>query len=131
MPRRAKGFTLIELMIVVAIVGILAAIAIPAFNEQMRKSRRSEAMQALSDMQLKQEHWRANHATYGTLADMGSPTNPYYTLTITGNNANNYVITATPTAGGAQAGDRCGNFILTNANGVISKSVSTSLTNCW
>lgn len=129
--RRNSGFTLIELMVTLAIAAILLAIAVPSFTEQLRKSRRSEAMRSVSDLQLKQERWRSNHATYGSLTELGGATNDYYTLTISGNTATNYVITATPTPGGAQVGDRCGNFILTNTNGTISKSVSTGLTNCW
>lgn len=126
-----KGFTLIELMVVIAIVGILAAIAVPAFSEQVRKSRRSEAMNGLSDLQLRQERWRSNHSTYGTTAEMGNPKNTYYTLTVTSPTATGYKLTAAPIAGGAQVGDRCGDFILTNTSGTIKKEVSTGLTNCW
>ena len=63
--RREVGFTLIELMIVVAVVAILALIALPMYTEQMRKGKRAEAAQALGDMQLRQESWRADHPTYG------------------------------------------------------------------
>lgn len=129
--KASKGFTLIELMVVIAVIGILAAIAIPSFNEQVRKSRRSEAIQTLSDLQLRQERWRSNHSTYGSLADLGgSPSLSYYTVTVTNNTATGYTLTATPNAGGPQAGDRCGNFILQSAGGVVTKSNSTGL-NCW
>lgn len=126
-----RGFTLIELMVVVAIVAILAAIAIPSFTEQVRKSRRTEAMNGLSDLQLRQEKWRSYKTTYGTLADLGGASNPYYTLTVTSPTATGYVLTATPISGGPQDGDRCGNFVLTNTAGTIQKTVSTGLTNCW
>ena len=128
---RQRGFTLIELMIVLAVIAIIAAIALPTFTEQIRKSRRAEAMNGLSDLQLRQEKWRSNHATYGTLADIGGASNPYYTLTVTTPTATGYVLTAAPTSGGPQVGDRCGSYILTNTAGVIAKTVSTSLTNCW
>ena len=68
--RREVGFTLIELMIVVAVVAILALIALPMYSEQMRKGKRAEAAQALGDMQLRQESWRADHPTYGVLDDL-------------------------------------------------------------
>ena len=64
---RSNGFTLIELLVTIAIVGILAAIAVPMFGEQMAKSRRSEAISVLGDLQLRQERYRANHATYATM----------------------------------------------------------------
>ena len=53
--KRHAGFTLIELLVTIAIVGIIAAIALPMFGEQMAKSRRSEAISTLADLQLRQE----------------------------------------------------------------------------
>ena len=123
-----KGFTLIELMVVIAIVGILAIIAIPGYTEQVAKSRRAEAMRGLGDLQLRQERWRSNHTTYGTYADLLSPTVDNYTLTVTTPTATGYALTAT--RAGAQTGDRCGNFVLTVAAGVATKTTSTSASNC-
>lgn len=68
MMKRLTGFTLIELMIVVAVMGIIAAIAYPSYTDSVRKSRRADAMQALLKLQLDQEKWRANHTSYtGTI----------------------------------------------------------------
>lgn len=148
MNARGRGFTLIELIVVVAIVAILAAIALPAYTGQMRKSRRSEAHQVLTDLALKQEKWRANHATYGTLAQIGgtspTPSGNYTIGAITyapaaGNcpgtataigSANSFVITATAT--GAQASDdTCDTLVITNLCGTISKSSTPSGGSCW
>lgn len=113
--RLARGFTLIELMVVVMVIAILAAIAIPNYLEQSKKGRRSEAMSAVGELQLRQERWRAENPTYATSANLATlgavPTLPYYTIT-PGNapTATAYTITATPT--GKQTGDRCGNLVL-------------------
>lgn len=116
---RQKGFTLIELMIVVGVIAILAAIAIPNFLEQSKKGRRAEAVRAIGEYQLALERWRAENPTYGTCPSgvtcsgtrPSLPTSAYYTITESGLSASGYTITATPTAGGKQAGDRCGNLV--------------------
>jgi type IV pilus assembly protein PilE len=108
--KRNRGFTLIELVIAVTIVGILLAIALPAFNEQIRKGRRSDALRCLAEIQTKQENWRANHSTYGTGAQIGLPTCEFYTPLVTLNNAVAWTATAAPTPGGPQVGDRCATY---------------------
>ena len=130
--KRAHGFTLIELMIVVAIVAILAAVAYPIYTSQIRKSRRAEARQVLADLSLKEEKWRVDHATYGTLADLGGAgTVTYYTVTIASNTATGYVITATRKDD--QVKDTtCGNFVFTMAAGTVTKSATgTDTADCW
>lgn len=135
--KKQAGFTLIELMVVLAIVAILAAIAIPSFNNQLKRSRRAEAMKSLSDLQLREERYRASNTTYGAFADIISPAtttnynaaNDYYTMSVTGVSATGYTLTATPK--NSQIGQQCGNFVLTNTNGTIRKSTSSGLANCW
>lgn len=108
MRRSVTGFTLIELMVVVAVVAILAAVALPSFREQVRKSRRSDAMAEVGRIQLGLERWRADHPSYSGYV-LSSSSN-YYTLTLSGVSGTGYTLTATPK--GAQAGDRCGKLTL-------------------
>ncbi len=80
----AQGFTLIELMIAVAIVAVLASIAYPAYQDSVRKGRRADAMAAISAIQLSQEHWRGNNPAYSTsLTELKVTEPPMYSLTIT------------------------------------------------
>ena len=119
--RRVHGFTLIELMIVVAVIAVLAIIAVSSYGEQVRKGRRADAARFVGDLQLKLEQWRAENPCYGqsgvapcsTFTASGTypsvPTSvvsPYYAIAIPSASATAYSITATPR--GVQAGDRCG-----------------------
>lgn len=110
-----RGFTLIELMIAVVIVGILAMVALPSFMDSIRKSRRSEAFNGLAAIQQAQERWRSNHSSYTTtLSDLGvaTPTSSgYYELSLgtsagAGDTINTaYVASAIGKDGTSQAGD--------------------------
>lgn len=134
---RPAGFTLLELMIVVALIAILAMIAIPSFTEQIRKGKRAEAVQAIGDLQLRQERWRAEHATYGTLAQLGGASfnSSLKNYTISVNDppiASGYTITATRKNDLAND-PKCGNFVMTVASGAATKSMSDgqNVDYCW
>jgi type IV pilus assembly protein PilE len=137
MMRRVRGFTLIELMVVVVIVAILAAIAVPAFTGQMRKSRRADAARGLSELQLREERWRASHANYvGTdtsaanLTLFGAlPTSDYYTFAFDSvESGTGFTVKAT--AKGVQAGDTaCATMKIQVAASVVTKTPTTD--RCW
>ena len=82
-----RGFTLIELMIVVAVVGVLALVAVPAYQDTVRKSRRADAISALTRLQLLQERYRGEKVQYASaVASMPQATpqssEGHYTLTV-------------------------------------------------
>lgn len=125
------GFTLIELIIVVAIIGILASIAYPAYLNYIRESRRADARAGLSEVRLVQEKWRANNVQYGDNGSLGYPKNSpsgYYQINITANGPTTFSAAATPQ--NDQAGDTCTNSQLIITQNGPDLSSSTKRT-CW
>lgn len=82
------GFTLIELMVAVVIVGILAAVAYPSYTSYVQRSRRADAMAVLSSIAQAQERYRSNRSAYASaLSDLGiddAKVSPHYTVSIAG-----------------------------------------------
>lgn len=137
--RSSHGFTLIELMVVVVIVAILMGIALPSYQDSVRKARRSDAMSALMDAANRQEQVMLDLNSYSsTMAGLGmSATSPEgdYTIAITTPTVacpitTCYVLTATPVAGSQQADDvKCDVFTLRSTG---AKTASGTLgSECW
>lgn len=98
-----KGFTLIELMVVVVIIGILASVAIPAYQDYVTRGKLSSGFTALSDWSLRMEQYYQDNRTYlngaGTAcAPVTAPTATDFTLTCAGA-ATTYTLTAAGTGG--------------------------------
>ena len=96
--KNKEGFTLIELMIVVAIIGILAAIAIPNFMAYQCKAKQSEAKSNLGNARTAQEAYYAERDTYGALSNVGfsvNTTEARYTYTMSNADTNSFTIQAT------------------------------------
>lgn len=130
--KQYAGFTLIEMMMVIAIMAILVTIVVPSYQDYMRKGKRSDGVSGLLKMQLSQEKWRANNTTYATFANLGSPTTEhgYYVLSVANNTATGYIGKAT--AQGEQAKDTEGGTsckVLTMT--VSSSGVVRSPSDCW
>ena len=127
-PGRAHGFTLIELMIVVAVVAVLAAIALPSYQDSIRKSRRSEAMADLANAAQLAERFRTVNNTYagaaGIPAQSPATGTAYYTIAYTDTGTNTFTLTATPLATGNQNRDRCGTLTI-NQSGAKFHSTGT------
>lgn len=110
-----KGFTLIELLMVIAIIGILSAFAVPGYQSYVQKSRRADAMAALSGLQIAMEKFRGSCTLYpntlgnaddcaGRTIDYSATSNDgYYNISISAATANSYTIEADPA--GVQASD--------------------------
>lgn len=132
--KKQLGFTLIEVMIVVAIIGILSAIAYPSYAEYIRRGHRAEARAGV--LQAAQWLERAATAT-GTYpltaafpATMKKVPNDRYDISVVSDGAT-FTLTATPK--NAQTGDKCGNYTVTNVGLRGAKGVTTGdiVTECW
>lgn len=128
-PQNMLGFNLIELMIVVVIIGVLAAIAYPAYTDHLIKTRRADGQAALLNMAALMEHYFTERNTYvgATPAALGLTTSSqegYYSLAVTSATATSFTLTATPQ--GVQTADTtCGALTITNTN---TKGPTTT---CW
>jgi type IV pilus assembly protein PilE len=139
--RRASGFTLIEIMIVLAILGILAAIAIPNYNQSVLRSRLQEATGQLTDWQARMEQYFQDNRSYADAAGncgAPAPTAPqvtYFTYTCTLAN-NNTSFTLTATSVGAKVGGQDGDYVFTLNESSLRRTTAfrgaTGLPlNCW
>jgi len=151
--KQSRGFSLIELMIVVAIIGILAAVAFPSYQESVAKSKRADAQGALLNLASALERHFTETNSYcdagsnveagcGTgTGDSGAPTifatqvpvdggTKYYDLEIKagGVTATTFEVRAIPV--GSMSGDKCGNLTYTNA-GVQAATGAAGTAYCW
>lgn len=95
---KPSGFTLIELMITVAIIGILAAIAYPSYRQYVLQSRRADAIAGLLDLQQRVEKWRVSNISYPTCDTAGftcPAATDYYSFDITSADGESYDLEAT------------------------------------
>ena len=132
---RSAGFTLVELLVVVAIIGILAAIALPAYTNYVTRSNRSAAKACMSEMSQFMERWYTTRLTYVAAAPgLGCQTegglNQRYTLSVTGITQNTYTVTATPIAAQLSNDDECGELTIDQA-GTRAISGLGTLAHCW
>lgn len=122
MRRPTSGFTMVELACVLVAVALLAALALPSFVDALRRARRSEATAALQQLQLAEERWRTDHASYTlALGDLGLPaltSSGYYAIAITA--ADDQGFTADASAAATQLADAaCSVIELVQAGGRV------------
>lgn len=136
---RATGFSLIEVIIAVAILGIIAAIAIPSYSAYMNKTRRVEAVTLLSEIAGEQQRFFTENNRYATtLTEMGYPAatelseNGFYSASVTASAGTSYTLTAAPVAGEPQENDTdCGSFTINSAGVKGVEGAAIAADQCW
>lgn len=134
---RRRGFTLIEVCIVLVVVALLSAIAYPSYHGHVARSRRADAKQSLLDLAQRLERFYTERGTYaGATLGGGSGLYPttsqagHYTLAIGSQSADGFTITATPT--GSQTGDACAAFGYNHlGEQTVSSAATLSAGKCW
>ena len=144
MDRMMRGFTLIEAMIVVAILGIIVAFGYPSYRDQVMKSRRAEGMGELLELADRMERYYSDKGTYATATLGTTSADVFHKMTDKGNYQLNidsadsvaFVVSAKPQGG--QAKDKCGTFILhSDGNKEVAPPPSLTTTDstmvgeCW
>lgn len=133
---RARGFTLIELMIVVAIVAILAAIAYPSYTRYVLRTYRAQAKADMLEYAGQAERFHTINNTYvgfklaGGATSVSSPreaSSARYTVALSKQAASTFTLTATPS--GAQLSDSCGTLTINQAN--VKTASGGTLADCW
>ncbi|MFC4528362.1 type IV pilin protein [Dyella halodurans] len=133
--KQSRGFSLIELLIVVAIIAVLASIAIPAYQRYSFRARRTEGQQLLQSIAIAEERYYATHNQYDTLTKIGfqntTSQNGFYIADIPASASTStqaFTVEAVPQT--SQSKDACLTLTINNA-GLKSMTGTTANGNCW
>ena len=134
MMKKTGGFTLIELMIVLAVLSIIVAVGYPSYQEHVKKSRRAEGMGQLLELADRMERAYSDSGTYPTDISevfVATTTGGLYSLSIVTANNISFIVSATPTSIKNQNDDKCHTFTLSSLGEKSVSGGSLGTTACW
>jgi len=134
MIKKTGGFTLIELMIVIAILSIIVAVGYPSYQEHVKKSRRAEGMGQLLELADRMERAYSDRGTYPTDISevyVATTAGGLYSLSIVSANNISFIVSATPTSVKNQDDDKCNTFILSSLGEKSVSGGSLATDRCW
>ena len=134
MMKKTRGFTLIELMLVIAVLSIIVAVGYPSYVEQVKKSRRAEGMGQLLELADRMERAYSDRGTYPTNISevyVATTDGGFYNLSIVTANNISFIVSATPTSVGNQDDDKCNTFTLTSLGEKSVSGGSLGTDACW
>jgi type IV pilus assembly protein PilE len=138
--RLSRGFTLIEIMIVVTVLALLAAIAYPSYDEAVRRGRRSDAQSGVLMSAQFMERYFTTNATYvgatlptslQTSPEAASATRKFYDIQLSNIAANTYTLTAVRSASRPQSTDKCGDFSVDQTGSKSLVNNTATVDQCW
>lgn len=139
MHRQNEGLTLIELIIVMAIVGILSAVAYPSYTEYVKRTHRADIAGLLSETAQHLERFYSRNGQYSDV--LGPPAvtlevpagNAFYAVVADRTNAQAFTLTATPIGTAMMKGDKCGSFVIDNTGkrGNLNMASEATVQRCW
>ncbi len=135
-----NGFTLIELMVTVAILALIVGIALPSYNESVRRARRVDVRNLLLEnvhfmerVFTENNRYNLNGGAATVLPTLTSPRQGtvQYNISIQNMDAVSYTLQAIPAAGGGMAGDRCGTYLINQTNQQTNTGNTETSAECW
>lgn len=131
MRRSNRGFTLIEIMIVIAIIGIVITIGYPSLTEYMKKGRRAEIAGLLSEQAQILERYYSKNNRYTDATGLSSG-NDFYTINLVPTDQS-FILTAVRRSGSSMATDKCGDFTINNTGvrSMLNATAGLTTKDCW
>ncbi|AZD94983.1 MULTISPECIES: type IV pilin protein [Pseudomonas] len=131
MRRSNQGFTLIEIMIVIAIIGLVVTLSLPSITEYVKKTHRTQIAGLLSEQAQSLERFHSKGGVYSNASGLSAGNDDYSITPVLADQS--FTLTATPKSESMMAGDKCGEFTLSHTGAMGNNNMADGVTSkdCW